>query len=187
MIPVPKPSGCLPAFLHTPAGNSNQRAPWLATPQEVVACFGSSKPRLRLIRNWLQHCLDIYNVAPVEGWQWLAGSFVEDDACRGRPPADIDVVLFYTIPNNKQASDDLSNRNDLLDRNEVKQKYDLDLFVLEGPSQLAFVVEFSCYYFGLFSHRRNTMEWKGFLKVALDHTGRDAAAWSTLRTLEAEP
>ena len=69
-----------------------------------------------------------------------------------------------------------SAQGQLFDRAMVKAAFKVDAFFIDLLEPPEFLVTVSRYYFGLFSHQRTTMVWKGMLQVRLEDNGSDAIA-----------
>jgi hypothetical protein len=62
----------------------------------------------------------------------------------------------------------------------VKAKYYCDMNFVDFSLAPEFIVASTHYWFGLFSHRRVTAEWKGLVQVPLHSPNEDAAATKIL-------
>jgi len=183
MIPTLNQSGVLPPFLPT-AGptQSAAMAPYKASLTEVVARFATTPERIDIIRGFLGYRQLLHNAGIVDGFQWINGSYVENcEQYRGKPPSDIDVVTFAERPVN--FTDDTlwiqfvaRNRNNLFDRNSIKQNYRCDSFYEDLSLPNKVLVSRARYWFGLFSHQRTTYLWKGLLVIPLQADDQAALA-----------
>lgn len=78
---------------------SRTRSPYSVSTWEFVRRFGSTAPRRRLLKGLLDYRAELNGAGITEGMQWIDGSFVEHvEFLKGRPPADIDLVLLFAIP-----------------------------------------------------------------------------------------
>jgi hypothetical protein len=156
-------------------------SPYKVTLEEVVDRFATSPERMDIMDGLLRYRSKLRSNGATVGFQWLDGSFVEDvEATRGRPPNDIDIVTFlpitqYLALQNNIASD--PSLSSLIVKKLAKVEYKCDVhFVQLGFPDQAFLVDAVRYYCGLFSHRRDTLVWKGMLQVPLDSSNDDADA-----------
>jgi hypothetical protein len=173
-VPAFTPSGVLPPFLADPT--DSDRSPYRATLVEFVSAFGTSAHRRTLIRGLIRYRAELARVGATSGYQWIDGSFVER---LSREPGDIDVVTFVrgvvlpTVPADRA----------LFDPKSTKTAFHCDAYFVSLTSSK--LVEHATYWFGLFSHRRSTMEWKGMLQIDLDASiARDADALAELDSLD---
>jgi hypothetical protein len=121
------------------------------------------------------------------GFQWLNGSFVEDcETTRGRSPKDIDIITFATRPDGLQAEQEwaafIHTRPDLFDPGVSKEEYGCDAYFVDLTSHPIQIVRSTHYWFGLFSHQRDTYLWKGLVEVPID--GDDSEIAEMLNTIE---
>lgn len=146
--------------------------------------------RQNLLLGLLQYRELLDRCGYTEGIQLVDGSFVENVEIReSRDPGDIDVFSFLVRPS--------SFRQDsakwaavgypiwvllLMDPNKNKKRFGLDTYGLavdqNGPLRL---IDETIYWYSLFSHKRVTHEWKGFLRVPLNPVD-DATAKAALVT-----
>lgn len=180
MIPSFNGSGVLPPFL---PGNeptsSAAMAPYRTSIKDLVAEFSGTPERVSILNGLLDFRRNLRNVGIEDGFQWIAGSFMEDcENNRGRPPNDVDVVTFARRPTQHQKQDEwnqfvAANQNVFSTRT-VKAAHSCDAFYVDLYLPPELVVSRSRYWFGLFSHQRSTYLWKGMLEVPL--VDDDAAA-----------
>jgi hypothetical protein len=179
--------GFLPAF-EGQDGTTYDRSPYAATMTEIVSAMGTSTIRRGLLRGLLDYRDLLGRLGYVAGLQFVDGSFVEDIEVReGRAPADIDIFSFLERPINYQRDSALwasagfpEWENEVANRNLNKQRFGLDTYAIavdeHGPLG---VIMGTIYWYSLFSHKRVTHEWKGFLRVRLDPSD-DALARAAL-------
>ena len=113
----------------------------------------------------------------------MDGSFLEDvEKVRGRPPADLDVVSWVRI-GVARTKPDPALVSMLTDHSKTKARFHIDHFIhrLDAPGEA--LVGSSRYWFGLFSHQRDTAVWKGMLQLDLDPSAGDVAARDFLNRL----
>jgi hypothetical protein len=128
-----------------------------------------------MLQGFLAHRAALNALGFVDGLQWCDGSFVED-----KDPGDIDLVTFFHRPSQAQAKAQLTqilNQDpDLFKPTLTKSKYHCDVYFVDFSLPPASLVARTHYWFGLFSHRRMTAEWKGLLQVPLCSPNEDGAA-----------
>jgi hypothetical protein len=109
---------------------------------------------------------------------------VEDvEAIRNRPPSDIDIITFARVPGDNVAKRQTANANPgLFIPGRAKRDYKCDAYFVDLDKKPEFLVDDTRYWFGLFSHQRETSLWKGMLKVAMQSD--DAAASAMLDQIE---
>jgi hypothetical protein len=160
MIPDFTPAGVLPPYLGNPA--TGARAPYPTTMDEVVQRLGDTPHRLSIIEGLLAYRDDLRSAGFSAGLQWLDGSFMER-----KVPNDIDVVTWVSLHlDATQQATLLGTHPHLFDPAECKAKYKTD----------ADPITMITYWYGLFSHQRDTDRWKGMLAVDLADTASDASA-----------
>ncbi|MEZ4740233.1 MAG: hypothetical protein R2818_12975 [Flavobacteriales bacterium] len=149
--------------------------------------FGTTPERLRILDGFLKYRAAIHATGVREGFQWINGSFSEDvERIEKRPPNDIDVVTFFIEPSGigqaKLVADHPTAFGvDPLVRRSRKATLFVDAIGISLTSPALSLVERSCYWYGLWSHRRNDL-WKGYVEVDLD-PGQDALARQILDKL----
>jgi len=169
MIPQITKSLVLPPFLGRLPGGRSWASPYHASMSEVVGRYATSPARAQLLRGLLSYRHALFAAGLSDGYQWLAGSFVEDvERERKRPPHDIDVVTFsYTPVDAAVRMAWLASHRNLLDRGEVKRRFLCDGFFVDLRKPADLLVDDTCFLFGLYSHQRASLRWKGILKIPL--------------------
>ncbi len=162
------------------------RSPYAVSLLEVVQRFSTSPKRIAILRGFLQYRTAFHRAGLAQGFQWLDGSFLENkEAMLGQDPGDIDVATFYHLPaGTTQAQlaidDPLAFGPDGLAR---KARYSVDAYLISlGMSPVERLVARSHYWYGVFSHSRRNLLWKGFLQIDLA-SGEDADANTLLANL----
>jgi hypothetical protein len=190
MIPAFGLGDVLPPFTGSDAvGAYHPRSPYLATMSELVNRFATSPQRAVILRGFKGFRDALRSVGFEHGFQWVDGSFVE--ACeqsRRRPPGDIDVVSAVHRPDahaSDAAWDDFVKNYSmaLLDSDHCKATYSCDAYFIDLNIIPYEVAKQSAYWFGLFSHQRDTFRWKGMVQVELQCD--DEAAMQALDRIEA--
>lgn len=147
---------------------------------DVVRRFGTSEHRCTILRGLLHYRTELRRIGVARAFQWLDGSFVENIP---REPNDIDAVTFAEqVPRlgALQTSD-----QELFDASKTKQRFSCDAYLVQlAIANRAKMVERVAYWYGLFSHRRVTFEWKGIVQVDLDDARQDTEALVALHELD---
>lgn len=184
MIPDYNDGGVLPPFVGGDATGEQQlpRSPYRSSMLALVDRFATTKERCVILRGLLGLRARLRDAGLSEGLQWVDGSFVEDcEAVKGRPPGDVDVVNLLRRPNGYEDDADwiafLTGIADLLDPTQTKAIYSCDAYFFDLDADPMLVVEQAAYWFGLFSHQRETFRWKGIVQLDLneDDSGADVA------------
>jgi hypothetical protein len=170
--------GVLPPYVGSGPADNATISPYIVTAQEVVATFGSSEWRRKILRGWLRHRAAIRTLGFDQGFQWLDGSFVED-----KDPRDLDVVSFVYHPTGMdfmQVAATMRSHQNEFSPACAKLEYHLDAYFVELDATPETIVRLTRYWSGLFSHRRGDFLWKGMVQIGLDDVGDDAAALAVL-------
>lgn len=168
MLPNFTLSGVLPPFhpeLGPTADHIHGRSPYVITPEELVAVFATTEERKSLLRDLFQYRQQLRELGFVHGQQWIDGSFVEDvELQRGRPPGDIDLLTFLVRPHGVEEQTAWAHFLDqhfpVMEGNGLGPHCFFDLSL---PPVV--VVRQSVFWFGLFSHQRETALWKGIVQI----------------------
>jgi hypothetical protein len=179
-IPQFSSSGVIPPFVGAAAGNA-ERSPYRTEMSEVATRFGFTAARRCIIRGFIDLRAELRRVGVREAFQWIDGSFVEKI---DREPKDLDVVTFAKLAPSALAipAPDLALFNPVATR----ARFLCDAyFISVSPRSPEKLVENATYWYGLFSHRRSTFEWKGIVEVTLDDDAQDANARTVLDMLDA--
>jgi len=176
-------SGVLPPYdpNHGPTADTPfGRSPYVISPELLVAIFATSEERKLLLLQFFNYRAGLRELGFVTGHQWIDGSFVEDvETLRGRPPGDIDFVTFTRRPST--VADDSSWAAFVAENAAIIQaegQNGLHAFFVDLSLPAEVIVRRSAYWFGLFSHQRETALWKGL--VQLDLGANDGAAIALL-------
>jgi len=190
MIPDFDLGTVLPPFMNDDVvGNAAPRSPYRATMTEFVVRFATSPERTHILRGFKAFRDALRDAGFQSGFQWVDGSFVENcEAVKRRPPGDIDVVSLFRRPTScadAAAWSSFVERYDetLLDQSHCKENYSCDAYFIDLDIPPEFVSEQTAYWFGLFSHQRDTFRWKGM--VQLDLQCDDDNAMLALKEIEA--
>jgi len=172
VIPNQNHSGVLPPFL--PGAEPHEAgamAPYQTSLLEIAEKFGGSAERISILKGLVEYRKGLRGIGIVGGFQWIDGSFVE--ACekvRGRPPKDVDVITFSARPQDclediQKWRNLIHSRPDLFDPGKSKQGYSCDAYFVDLAVHPIHLVNQTRYWFGLFSHQRETYLWKGMLQI----------------------
>lgn len=75
---------------------------------------------------------------------------------------------------------------DLFNRNRTKELFKCDAFFVDLDKKSELLVDDTRYWFGLFSHQRETALWKGMIKISMQTQAEDDAAAALLDQIERE-
>lgn len=173
MIPDLTQSGVLPPFIPElgPTDRAAQ-APYRATITEFVKRYSHSKERRAILNGLLAYRNKLRTLGITEGFQWLDGSFVENtEVIRSRPPSDIDLVTFASRPpacvDQNQWNNLVSANSDVFLPDLSKKTYICDAYFVDLNVDPIHIVNSTKYWFGLFSHQRDSYLWKGMIEIPL--------------------
>ena len=175
--------GLMPPFLGTDA-RTPDRSPYFVGIVEFAGALGTTAHRRQLLRNLIAYRALLAQDDYLSGIQFIDGSFVENvELTASRPPGDIDVFSLLNAP-----AKYLSNppswaasglpfwQDEIIHRDKNKSRFSLDTYALLfeelRPDSL---INGVIYWYSLFSHQRATLAWKGFVALALDPLGDNAA------------
>ena len=159
--------GILPA-INWSDPTSLERSPYTISIIDLVMYLGKTEARRRLLEGLLDFRAALYQAGLVEGFQWIDGSFVENvEERESRSPEDIDLVIFFYIPEGYTGETLLRDFPALFDNSSLKNNYSVDAYFMPlnqvPPKE---VINHSVYWYGLWSHTRDG-RWKGYLEVDL--------------------
>ena len=189
MIPNFNDGGVLPPFVGGDATGALQmpRSPYRATMLSVVERFATTRERGAILRGLIGLRAALRAAGLTEGLQWIDGSFVEDcETVKGRAPGDVDVVNLLRRP--AGLGEDaawmafLAANMALIDPAQTKAAFHCDAYFIDLDTDRASVVEQTAYWFGLFSHQRDSFRWKGMVQLELMED--DGPAEAALDALE---
>jgi len=173
VIPSLNQSGVLPPFVpELGPSDTAGMAPYRTSIAEFVRRYSHSEERKIILNGLLTYRAKLLSLDVTEGIQWLDGSFVEDvESNRGRPPNDIDIVTFAHRPHHLSDQDKwrsfVMNNKDLFDPELSKKIYSCDAYFVDLNTQPLYLVNTTKYWFGLFSHQRESYLWKGMIEIPL--------------------
>lgn len=191
MIPSNSHDGVLPPFV--PGGSPHDFgavAPYRADLLEVAQRYATSKARIEILQGLVAYREALRSIGIQSGFQWIDGSFVEDcESIRKRPPSDVDIVTFAFRP--QHLSDPgtwkafIASRPDIFDPNTTKKIYRCDAYFVDLAVHPVHVVVQTRYWFGLFSHQRDTYLWKGMVEVPITLADADTSAFLSVEVANA--
>jgi hypothetical protein len=170
-------------------GAIHPRSPYIATMSELVARFATSPERAAILRGYKQLRDELRSLGFCQGFQWVDGSFVEHcERVKGRPPGDVDIVSVVHRPINHENDVAWLNfvnqhSNTYFDPDYCKAVYSCDAYFIDLNIYPKNITEQSAYWFGLFSHQRDSFRWKGIVQV--DIQCDDEIAMRNLDVIEA--
>lgn len=176
MAPIPtiNHSGVLPPFLPgTSPSSRGEMAPYKTEFVELSYRFGNTPERREILLGLVAYRRELMSLGFSGGFQWVDGSFLENvELLRRRPPRDVDVVTFAYRPPSHQGTNEwnslVGSRPDLFVPKEAKRTYSSDAYFVDLSRRASYVVSQTAYWFGLFSHQRDTLLWKGMLEIPID-------------------
>ncbi|MHB8089899.1 MAG: DUF6932 family protein [Anaerolineaceae bacterium] len=180
LIPVHSISGVLPPYL--PNCNPAQSAamsPYQVSLLEVAEKFVTSAERAKIFKGFLNFRKELKKEGFVYGFQWIDGSFVENcEANRNRPPEDIDVTTFSPRPDKLYDVNIwktfINSKPELFDPLQTKKSFMCHASFVDLRIHPIALVNQTKYWFGLFSHQRITLLWKGMLEVQMQEDDLEA-------------
>lgn len=183
--------GLLPPFLGDPGARADRSPYWVAMP-EFVAVLGITPQRKQLLRNLIAYRALLAAEGYTGGVQFIDGSFVENiEQTKSRAPSDIDVYSILNIPQKYIIDNSAWNssgiyfwKNEIIHRSKNKERFNLDTFAVifeDLAREPKYLISDIIYWYGLFSHQRDTFAWKGFVGLPLDPAG-DKVALSALES-----
>jgi len=174
-IPAFDANNVLPPHAGDPR-RREQLSPFPCASAELCQRFATSPERLAILDGFLRFRELLAQAGFVSGFQWVDGSFLENiEAEANRPPNDLDVVTFYLPPDAGFNARVATSYPVLRDQNQIKTTYRLDHYFLDMARHPVLTVEWTRYWTGLFSHRRDGV-WKGMLRIDLNTPVEDTNA-----------
>jgi hypothetical protein len=149
---------------------------------DFVLHFGTSAERCAILDGLLRYRAALHAVWLTAGFQWVDGSFLEqEELLESRPPNDVDVVTFYRLAPGQTQVSVLAKSPALFDHAQVKASFHVDGYLVDLGAPADRLVGESTYWYSVWSHRRN-LAWKGYVEVGLN-SADDPAASALLQTL----
>ena len=174
MIPDLNQSGVLPPFVVSSGGPTNPSgmAPYKTSITEFVERYAFSKDRIAILQGLLAFRKELRKLGITNGFQWVDGSFVEDvEKNRGRSPNDIDLITFAMRPEGLGSEEEwrklVTDNQGLFVPQDAKSNYSCDAYFVDLNLNPFHIVNQTRYWFGLFSHQRDTSLWKGMVEIPI--------------------
>ncbi|MDQ8032469.1 DUF6932 family protein [Bordetella genomosp. 1] len=179
MIPGFNISGVIPPFVGLSPTARATMSPYATTMLEFAEYFSSSVERLDLLEGLVAYRRALRASGICDGFQWIDGSFVEKVEARlQRAPGDIDVVTFAQLPCDRtQAGMFLQDNAHLFHPSLSKRDFKCDAYFVDLGKRPTLIVDDTRYWFGLFSHQRDTSLWKGMIQIGIGLTDGEAEAF----------
>lgn len=179
MIPNHTHDGVLPPFVPgaTPS-DAGAVSPYRTDFAGFAERFALTVERKAILSGLLAYRTALRAIGIATGFQWIDGSFVEEcEAVRGRAPKDIDLITFSFRPKDYAETSAwrtlVHSRPDLFDPETTKSIYKCDAYFVDLGAHPVQVVAQTRYWFGLFSHQRDTYLWKGMIEVPFTESDDD--------------
>lgn len=186
-MPIPEfdHNHVLPPYLGV--AERSDRSPYRTTTEELVSRFAVSEVRAKLLVGFLDFRAQLAKAGFLDGFQWIDGSFAEDleGSARPRPPADIDVVTFFRPSGIDFQATALKVFPGIENTPFLKLTYYVHNYFVDLAAESDAVVGNTCYWFGLFSHSRESI-WKGMVRLELGTTTADESASTMLKGIIAK-
>ncbi|MCX8518735.1 MAG: hypothetical protein ORN21_01195 [Methylophilaceae bacterium] len=181
MIPSHNQSGVLPPFYSGMAvSQPGAMAPYKCSLIQVVEQFAITPERIQILKGFIEYRMQLKHLGIIRGVQWIDGSFSEQvETTRGRPPNDIDVVTFFYRPKLLTAQESWDNffhlNSEFLSNPEyLKTNYLTDGYHVDISINPIYLINQTSYWFGLFSHQKETYLWKGLIELKLEEDDSEA-------------
>ena len=150
---------------------SHNRSPYFVSLVDFVAKFAISPERIAIMQGFLRYRAALHAIGLRDGFQWLDGSFLENkEQLLAQSPADVDVVTFFRLPAQTSEADLIKRNSGLFDPGQHqanKKHFQVDAFFLPLYTPAERLIKGSNYWYGMWSHQRQTLRWKGFLQLDL--------------------
>lgn len=182
MIPALNHSGVLPPFIPEKGPQSSAAmAPYATSIVDIAKNFANTPDRIAIFLGLLDYRAKLIQSGITNGFQWIAGSYLEDcEKIRSRSPKDVDVVTFSHRPFGCEDQSEwfnfVQNNGDLFNNSKIKIDHKCDTYFVDMGLAAEALVSRSRFWFGLFSHQRDTYLWKGILQVPLIDDDQKARA-----------
>jgi len=188
VIPAHNQSGVLPPFISGALpSDAGAMAPYKSSLLEVIAKFAITTDRIKILRGLIEYRELLKAHGITHGVQWIDGSFVEQvEVNLNRAPNDIDVVTYCYRPQahfeDAKWREFMSLNTHIIDTSTLKSKYYCDAYLVDLQTHPMFLMQQTQYWFGLFSHQRESYLWKGMVEITLEED--EASAKRLLSEME---
>lgn len=106
----------------------------------------------------------------------MAVSWKISNGWKAERPRDIDVVNFFYLPEGRDEETLYQAYPALFDAEAVKSRHAVDAYQAPlRPERGEAIVDDCVYWYGVWSHKRYTWEWRGCVRVGLSPDGDEAA------------
>ena len=165
--PPRDPSGLLPAF-HPADFTGSTRSPYFATLDDLLSIFGGTNARLTPFSSFLDYRQRLHQVDVIQGYQWLAGSLVEDiESRQSRASGDLDLVTYYRVPDSTDEASLFNQYADIFPPDAVRRRRSIyAYFVPRNAMEPPLIERYHDYWHDLWSHTGRG-EPKGFVYLDL--------------------
>ncbi|OQC08989.1 MAG: hypothetical protein BWX75_01369 [Candidatus Cloacimonetes bacterium ADurb.Bin088] len=182
IIPLWTGDGVLPPIRPEMPGSSPERSPYCVALSAFVDQFATSPERVKILEGLFEFRGRLHELGIISGFQWLDGSFLEQvEILESRSPRDVDLVTFLHLPPDENQESLFMKDGELFKTEYLKNTYSVDgYFMILGQPVDALHVKQICYWYSMWSHRRNGL-WKGFVQIDLDPS-QDTDAKAVLNT-----
>ncbi len=148
---------------------------------DLVHRFATSPERVAILRGLISYRAALRAAGIQFGLQWIDGSFTENcEGVKGRPPGDVDVVNLLRRPAHARDIEEweafLMGNMPLFDPQQTKPAFHCDAYFIDLDIDQVSMVKQASYWFGLFSHQRDSFRWKGLVQIDLMEEDADASA-----------
>jgi hypothetical protein len=167
--------GLIPPFLQTPAHGG--KSPYTISLTQFVCDFsiGCSRfdraKRISILKGYLKYRSMLHDAGLTAGIQWVNGSFVTyKELIHNASPNDIDVLSIIMLPEGESQQSFKDKNSALFERKNLKDELCVDAnYLLLHPSKISLVelLERVNYWNNLWSHERETLNWKGYFQIDL--------------------
>ena len=115
------------------APTSAERSPYSVRLTDFVLHFGTTEKRQTILQGFLDFRTALHAAGLDNGFQWVDGSFLENiETIGNRPPADMDVVTFFYLPQGQTQKSFASTHPDLFNHADTKTRFHVDIKELMG-------------------------------------------------------
>lgn len=141
-------------------------SPYPCSIEQFCRRFAYSKERIELLERFLDFRGRVVDEGITTGFQWIGGSFLEEERLRNRPPSDIDVVTVYWGYDFETQIPIMQRFPEFASWQLAKQNFSIDHYPFDAWYTPQATIENTRYWISLFTHTRDSV-WKGMLKIAL--------------------
>lgn len=175
--------GLIPPFVGK--ATDFDRSPYFVSLLEFVDFFTTGRrefdilKRITLLKNFMEYRKMLHSSGLTSGFQWVNGSFVTNkEEIKKEAPNDIDVVTIFILGSGISQQSFAYQYPYLFDNEAIKNGLHIDshYLVLEQSNvNLESLIEQINYWNNLWSHQRDTLLWKGYIRLDLSPDQDDLA------------